>query len=461
MNYKYFINNDLYSDLNEEKAFLDLSEIIKCKTISNPNQELMDFNEFNKLHMILKNNFPLVVKNAEIEIINKGSILFHLKGENEKLPELLLMAHIDVVPVVEATVNEWDYPAFSGQITDEFIYGRGTEDIKSLVICYLTALEYLLSHDKKLTRGVYLAFGHDEETLGGKGQLQIKNLLQERGVKLEAVLDEGGGIEKGDKYKVDSLLATINVMEKGYLDLQISATSKGGHSSKPGFHTSLGRVAAAITALENNQFKPMLNQVVKCTFEILAPYIKDEKLKKYATNIDEYENELIAYCYNDPDLSPLVYTTTAATMLDGGSNGANVLPGPVNAVVNFRLLDSVEDCMKHFKNVITDPEVTIKNLNSIDASKISNINSFAYNILEETINEFYKDIVVVPGLICGGTDCRFYNDICDNCYRFDPIFNDFDKCHNCHTVNERCQKKAFIHGIKFTIKFIEKMCINL
>ena len=121
MNYKYFINDELYADLNEEKAFLDLSEIIKCKTISNPNQELMDFNEFDKLHNILKNNFPLVVKNSEIEVINKGSILFHLKGENESLPELLLMAHIDVVPVVEATVNEWDYPAFSGEITDEFI----------------------------------------------------------------------------------------------------------------------------------------------------------------------------------------------------------------------------------------------------------------------------------------------------------------------------------------------------
>ena len=75
MNYKYFINDELYADLNEEKAFLDLSEIIKCKTISNPNQELMDFNEFDKLHNILKHNFPLVVKNSEIEIINKGSIL--------------------------------------------------------------------------------------------------------------------------------------------------------------------------------------------------------------------------------------------------------------------------------------------------------------------------------------------------------------------------------------------------
>ena len=461
MNFKYFINNDLYNDLDEEKAFSDLSKIIKCKTVSKPDQSEMDFGEFKKLHNILKTNFPIVTKNADIEVINEGSILFHVKGTDEALPELLLMAHIDVVSVVDATLNEWDYPAFSGEVTDEFIYGRGSEDIKSLIICYLTALEYLLSHNQTLKRGVYLAFGHDEETLGGKGQEQIKNLLQERKVKLEAVLDEGGGIEKGDIYKVDSLLATINVMEKGYLDLQISATSNGGHSSKPGLHTSLGRVAAAITALENNQFKPMLNPVVRKTFEILAPYIRDEELKKYASNVDKYEKQLIEYCYNDTELAPLVYTTTAATMLDGGSKGANVLPGPVNAVVNFRLLDSVEECMKHFENVITDPEVTIKNLNSIDASKISNINSFAYNILEETIHEFYKDVIVVPGLICGGTDCRFYNDICDNCYRFDPIFNDFEKCHNCHTVNERCQKQSFIHGIKFIIKFIEKMCINI
>lgn len=460
MNFKYFIENDLYNDFDAEKAYADLSAIIKCQTISKPNQTEMDFDEFRKLHQILKTNFPLVTENAQIEIINEGSILFHLEGSNTELPELLLMAHIDVVPVVEATINDWDYPAFSGEITDEFIYGRGTEDIKSLVICYLSALEYLLSHDKKLKRGIYLAFGHDEETLGGRGQLQIMNLLKTRGAKLEAVLDEGGGIEKGDQYKVDSLLASINVMEKGYLDLEISASSKGGHSSKPGFHTSLGRVASAIAALENNQFKPKLNSVVRKTFENLAPYIKDEELHKYASDIDKYEEELVNYCYNDPDLAPLVYTTTAATMLEGGSKGANVLPGPVKATINFRLLDSVEECMEHFKNIIVDPEVTIKNINSIEASKISNINSFAYHLLEDTIKEFYQDVIVVPGLICGGTDCRFYNDICDNCYRFDPIFNDFDKCHNYHTVNERCQKKAFIHGIKFIIKFIENMCIK-
>lgn len=459
MNFNHFINTDLYQDIDENKVYKALSDVVKCKTISHTDQSLMDFSEFSKLHNILKESFPNVTSKANIEIINQGSMLYYIEGSNKSLKPILLMAHLDVVGVIEATLNEWNYPPFSGEITDEFIYGRGTEDIKSMAICYLSALEYLFNHGKELTRGIYLAFGHDEETLGGRGQLQIKNILESRNVELEVVLDEGGGIEKADAYKVDSLLATINVMEKGYLDLKISATSCGGHSSKPGFHTSLGRVAKAITQLEENQFKPKLNGVVRKTFEVLAPYINDSKLKKYASDIDRYEQELVDYIYNDENLAPLVYTTTAATMLEGGSKGANVLPGPVYSIVNFRLLDSVEECMKHFSNVITDENITIENINSIDASKISNINSSSYNVLENTIKTFYKDVIVVPGLICGGTDCRFYNDICDNCYRFDPVFNDFEKCHNVHAVNERCQKKALLHGVKFIIYFIEQMCL--
>ena len=126
MNFEYFTFNNLYPDLDCEKAYHDLSDIIKCQTISKPDQSQMDFSEFSKLHQILKNRFPLVSKNAKIDIVNKGSILFHIEGSNSKLPAILLMAHLDVVPVVEATITEWDYPPFSGEITDEFIYGRGT-----------------------------------------------------------------------------------------------------------------------------------------------------------------------------------------------------------------------------------------------------------------------------------------------------------------------------------------------
>ncbi len=41
-------------------------------------------------------------------------------------------------------------------------------------------------------RTLYLAFGHDEEVGGGKGAKAIAALLQDRGVELDFVLDEGG-----------------------------------------------------------------------------------------------------------------------------------------------------------------------------------------------------------------------------------------------------------------------------
>lgn len=461
MNFKYFKNESLYSDLNYQKAYNDLSEIIKCKTISYINQDEMDINEFKKLHNILNKNFPLVFKNSKVEIINEASILYYIEGSDKTLDPILLMAHIDVVPDNKEDDNKWDFDAFSGEITEEYIYGRGSEDIKCLVILYLTAIEYLLSHNKKFKRGIYLAFGHDEETLGGKGQLQIKNLLQSRNVKLEMVLDEGGGIESGSTYKTNNPLAVINVMEKGYLDVKIKATKQGGHSSNPGKYTSLGLVSKAIYQLEENQFKPYLNTVFKESLTILKDDISCDILKKYASNITKYEKELIEYCLNDKHLAPFVYTTTAPTMIEGGSMGANVLPKTVEAVINFRLLDcdNVDYVMDHIRKTITDENIVINKLNSIDASKISNINSYSYEVLKNTINKFFDNIKVIPGMVCGGTDCRFYNDISDNCYRFSPIFNDFNKCNNFHNVNERCQKRAFIHGVKFIISLVENMCL--
>lgn len=461
MNFSHFKNENLYSDIDTNKAFNALSEIIKCKTISYIDDSKIDVKEFQKLHKILNDYFPLVTRESSIEVINECSLLYNIKGTDESLPAVLLMAHLDVVPDIINKENEWDFPAFSGQITDEYIYGRGSEDIKCMVILYLSAIEYLLSKNYKFKRSIYLAFGHDEETLGGKGQLQIKNLLQSRNVKMEVVLDEGGGIGSGSSYKVDNYLATINVMEKGYLDLMISSTSEGGHSSNPGIHTALGRVAKAVTLLEENQFKPYLNKVVRRSFEILHPFIKDETLKLYCSDIDKYKEQLINYCCNDKALAPLVYTTTAATMISSDSNGANVLPKKVEAIINFRLLDcdDVIKCEDHIKKLITDKNIDIKLLNSINASSISDINSKGYKTLEKMINYFYDDVLVIPSMICGGTDCGFYNEMTNYCYRFNPIFNDLEKCNNVHNVNERCQKRAFVHGIKFIIKFIEEMCI--
>ena len=143
-NFDYYINEDSYNDLNNEKCYNDLSNAIKCKTISKINQNEMDFNEFYKLHAYLKKSFPIVTSLSDVEIINKGSMIWHIKG-NKDLKEVLFMAHLDVVSIVNGTLDDWDYNPFSGKVTEEFIYGRGSEDIKCMVIAYLEALEYLFS----------------------------------------------------------------------------------------------------------------------------------------------------------------------------------------------------------------------------------------------------------------------------------------------------------------------------
>lgn len=55
------------------------------------------------------------------------------------------MSHQDVVPVVEGTEQDWTHPAFSGDIADGYIWGRGTLDIKEQVFGVLEAAEYLLA----------------------------------------------------------------------------------------------------------------------------------------------------------------------------------------------------------------------------------------------------------------------------------------------------------------------------
>ncbi|NIA31876.1 MAG: peptidase dimerization domain-containing protein [Actinobacteria bacterium] len=50
----------------------------------------------------------------------------------------------------------------------------------------------------------------------------------------------------------------LNAHEKGNVTLKISAKTKGGHSSMPPLKTTIGTLAKAITALEQNQMPAKL-----------------------------------------------------------------------------------------------------------------------------------------------------------------------------------------------------------
>ena len=68
---------------------------------------------------------------VKLEIINELSLLYHIQGSDPSLKPYLLLAHFDVVPAEE---EEWDVPPFEGSIKNGFIYGRGTLDLKDVVM---------------------------------------------------------------------------------------------------------------------------------------------------------------------------------------------------------------------------------------------------------------------------------------------------------------------------------------
>src|SRR5256885_493855 len=97
------------------------------------------------------------------------SLLFTWIGKDPNLPPVMLMAHMDVVPVVPGTEKDWAHAPFSGDVAGGFVWGRGAIDDKGQLVAILEAADRLASSGFQPQRTIMFAFGQDEEVGGSKG----------------------------------------------------------------------------------------------------------------------------------------------------------------------------------------------------------------------------------------------------------------------------------------------------
>src|SRR5215472_6459314 len=121
-----------------------LSRLVRFKTVSyGGGLHEEDKNaELDAMRGWMEATYPHFHSVATREILGK-SLLFTWRGADPRLAPVLLMAHMDVVPVVPGTDKQWRHDPFSGDVADSFVWGRGAIDDKGSLVCILEAAERL------------------------------------------------------------------------------------------------------------------------------------------------------------------------------------------------------------------------------------------------------------------------------------------------------------------------------
>lgn len=174
------------------------------------------------------------------------NVLFYKipKGYDENnawnmLNHFCFAGHIDVVKpgggaVVPKNINdiknsekkgEWYYPPFNPTIHDGYIYGRGTQDMKGGIACFLKALkDFVDNNESKMIFSVLLT--SDEEGDGIYGTKYMLEILKEKGMlpKYAVVAEPTSTKFAGD---------TIKVGRRGSINGVIKIIGKQGHVAYP------------------------------------------------------------------------------------------------------------------------------------------------------------------------------------------------------------------------------------
>ena len=118
-------------ELDAEGAASRLAESLTYRTLSFPPPMPMDTATFRSLHDFLEASYPGVHSTLDRERVNGLSLLYTWPGSDPSLDPVVLMGHLDVVPVIPGTEDDWTHGPYRGVVADGFIWGRGAVDDKS------------------------------------------------------------------------------------------------------------------------------------------------------------------------------------------------------------------------------------------------------------------------------------------------------------------------------------------
>jgi carboxypeptidase PM20D1 len=439
------------------QAAARLGEAIGFRTISTLERERFDPQPCLALHAFRQREYPGARRVLQREVVGGCSLLYTWAGTEPARPSLLLLGHLDVVPVEPGTEARWTHPLFSGRVADGYVWGRGAMDDKVSVLAALEAVELLVAQGFRPHRTVHLAFGHDggagREGRGGadRGAAALPRgearALAERGARDLAWSDPGAAAPRSHGR---------HSPEKGWLNLELSVTAAGGHASMPPPSMAVGILGAAVHRLDANPMPAAVRGPARALLTCPAPEMPLLQ-RVVMSNLWLFEPPVRAQRARSPTTNAGIRTAAGATMVWGGSK-ENVLLVEARAAVNFRILpgNDAPRVIEHARRAVADPRVRIRALGGQKPSGVAPTDSPVCRALAAAVRQVYPDVLVAPALMIAATDSQPYRSFTPALYRFLPLRLAPEDLVRFHGTGERIAVDNYADIVRFYVRLLEE-----
>ena len=329
----------------------------------------------------------------------KGKPIKNLYAKfGSKQPNLCYAGHTDVVP--PGNYKDWTVNPFKPKVKRGFLIGRGANDMKSSIACFVSAVSHYLNTHKKFKGSISFLITGDEEGYATNGTKKVVDYLKKRGEKINFCI-------VGEPTNPKRLGEMIKIGRRGSLTAELEIFGTQGHIAYP--------------HLSNNP----INTLVKICFEL-----KKNKLDKGNKNFQPSNLEF--------------------TRIYVDNKAHNVIPASAKTQFNVRYnnLQSASKLKKKINNIIK--KISKKNNCKYKINYLENGEAFLTKpgkniMLAKKIIKKVTRINPVFSTTGGTSDARFIKKIAP-CLEFGLVNKTMHKIDECVSLGDLKKLKKIYYN---------------
>ena len=388
----------------------------------------------------------------------RTNLVVRHRGTGKK-PPLLLTAHLDVV---EADPSKWRRPPFSGDEFEGCLWGRGAIDMKNMAAMCTAIMKRLAATETKLERDVIFAAVADEEAGCDLGS---RFLVEQHRSKVEAeyAIGESGGFTL---HLGGTAFYPIQVAEKGFCWVRARIVGEPGHGSMPRADSVVTRLGEALATLGKAALPQHPTKYVTEFLDAIRaqqPALVQPLVKLLARpQLLGRVARLLPGVSVARSFSALLGNTAAATVVRAGAK-TNVIPGVAEFEIDGRTLpgQTDEEFLRELGAVL-GPDVQLEIIKSAPPTVTEPIASPLFDIIQRQIIAREPDAVVIPYMIPGFTDAKYFSQTGARWYGFSPVKIEKDAglkfADMFHGTDERVPVAGLAWGAEVLDAVVREIC---